>query len=52
MTRATLLALTVLLAGCGAKSGTVSGEASYDGQPIEEGQITFAAEDGLRVTGP
>jgi hypothetical protein len=34
------------IAGCGTKTATVSGEASYDGQPIEDGNITFLPEDG------
>lgn len=47
---ASLFALLLLLAGCGGDSGPkrhkVSGTASFDGQPIPEGDIQFLAADG------
>ena len=35
-----------LLAGCGASTATVSGEVTYDGQPVGDGYITFTPADG------
>jgi hypothetical protein len=35
-----------LLAGCGASEVTVSGEVTYDGQPVGDGYITFTPTDG------
>jgi hypothetical protein len=34
-----------LAAGCGSAAG-VSGEVTYDGQPVEDGRITFLPADG------
>ncbi len=44
----TLCAIFVLLAvvGCGEKIYTVSGTVSYDGKPVENGNIVFEAADG------
>jgi hypothetical protein len=51
--RATLLALAVLpAAGCSSPNGTVSGEVTYDGQPVTNGTVTFLPTDGKgAVTG-
>ena len=35
-----------LLPGCGASTATVSGEVTYDGQPVGDGYITFTPADG------
>jgi hypothetical protein len=43
------LALTCLAAlsvGCSNSGGTVTGEATYEGQPIERGYVTFTMVDG------
>lgn len=41
---------SILAAGCGGDSGPptvlVSGQVTLDGQPVEEGQIYFRAQDG------
>lgn len=34
------------LAGCGQSTGSVEGEVTYDGQPVENGTITFLPADG------
>jgi hypothetical protein len=45
--RATPLALiAVLLAGCGASSCRVTGEVTYEGDPVKKGTITFVPVDG------
>lgn len=51
---AALLGLAVILAGCsnssdGPRLYKVSGEATYDGQPIERGSIKFTKTDGGQV---
>lgn len=40
-----LLALACL-GGCGSKNGTVTGEVTYENEPIGEGYITFTPTDG------
>ncbi len=41
------VALVVLFAaGCGAEVGTVSGEVSYENQPVKKGYVTFSPADG------
>jgi hypothetical protein len=35
-----------LLSGCGPPMAAVSGEVTYDGQPVEDGYITFTPADG------
>lgn len=35
-----------LLAGCGQSTGTAEGEVTYEGQPVEKGQIAFLPADG------
>src|SRR5262249_59566164 len=42
--------LLLLAAGCGPGDGTVTGEVSYDGQPVGRGMITFAPADGQGPT--
>lgn len=54
--RAVVLAAVgaVLVVGCGDKSssmGTVSGEVTVDGKPLEEGNITFTAPNGKIYSG-
>jgi len=39
-----------LLAGCGQSSGTAEGEVTYEGQPVEKGQIMFLPADGKGPT--
>jgi hypothetical protein len=41
-----VVAAVGLLAGCGASTATVSGEVTYDGQPVGDGYITFTPADG------
>src|SRR2546421_11653224 len=41
-----LLAVTALLSGCGSPPATVSGEVSYEGQPVDKGYISFTPSDG------
>jgi hypothetical protein len=42
----------LLLAGCGPSLASVSGEVTYEGQPVTNGSITFAPADGKgQVTG-
>lgn len=46
-TRLWLVVLVVsLAAGCGDSSSTVTGEVTYDGQPVGDGMITFLPADG------
>ena len=40
------LLCSLAAAGCGAPSGTATGTASYNGQPIKRGAITFTPADG------
>src|SRR6516162_6805027 len=35
-----------LLPGCGSSTATVSGEVTYDGQPVGDGYVTFTPADG------
>lgn len=35
-----------LLTGCGPATSTVTGEVTYEGNPVEDGYITFAPVDG------
>ena len=44
--RATLLALWVLPLGCSRTDAALSGTVTYDGKPVENGQITFTPVDG------
>src|SRR5262245_59045431 len=51
MTRLRIVLLAAALAlpglsGCGARTATVSGEVTYDGQPVGDGSITLTPEDG------
>src|SRR5262245_8805828 len=47
MARALLAALTLLpLSGCGAGTATVTGDVTYDGQPVADGSITLRPADG------
>jgi hypothetical protein len=39
-------ALIALLSGCGSSQGTVSGEVTYEGQPVGNGYITFTPVGG------
>jgi hypothetical protein len=41
-----LLALAALVPGCGSNAGSVSGEVTYDGQPVGDGMISFLPADG------
>jgi hypothetical protein len=41
-----LAAAAGLLSGCGASTATVSGEVTYDGQPVGDGYISFTPSDG------
>lgn len=36
----------LVAAGCGGSSAVVSGQVTYDGQPVENGAITFQPADG------
>jgi hypothetical protein len=47
---AALAPLVVLLAGCGAGKGNVSGEVTFKGQPIPWGRITFLSEEGNKTS--
>ena len=38
--------------GCGRNEGTVQGTITYKGQPLTEGNVSFASEKGQVVTGP
>ena len=46
------IALSALLSGCdsGPKQYKVSGKVSYQGEPVAEGDIFFAASDGASAT--
>ncbi|HSQ56619.1 MAG TPA: hypothetical protein VLM40_12825 [Gemmata sp.] len=44
----TLLCTTLLLAGCGKSSGSVSGKVSYQGKALKGGSVSFVSEDGGR----
>jgi hypothetical protein len=41
-----LLSLVPLAAGCGRQTCTVTGQVTFDGQPIELGEISFVPVDG------
>jgi hypothetical protein len=41
-----LLALAALVPGCGSNAGSVSGEVTYEGQPVGDGMISFLPADG------
>ena len=43
---ATLAAAAGLLAGCGSSAANVSGDVTYEGQPVGDGYITFTPADG------
>ena len=43
-------ALLLAAAGCGGGDATVSGEVSYEGEPVTAGYITFAPADGKGPT--
>jgi len=46
-----LLVLAATFAGCGGDGlATVSGKVTLDGAPLENGEITFEAEDGTTAT--
>jgi hypothetical protein len=51
-----LLVLAGLLAGCGAKGPqrvAVSGTVTFDGQPVNDGQVVFTPQaDGMTAAGP
>ncbi len=38
--------------GCSRNEGTVQGTITYKGQPLTEGNVSFASEKGQVVTGP
>jgi len=38
--------LSLVLAGCGGPGTVVTGNITYEGQPVEKGQITFTPADG------
>jgi hypothetical protein len=40
------LVVALLAAGCGDSGATVSGEVSYDGQPVKSGYVSFTPADG------
>ncbi len=45
------LALVVsLIAGCGSGSASISGEVTYNGEPVGKGLITFLSADGKGAT--
>jgi hypothetical protein len=53
--RATVAAAVLFAAaGCGEGGGTVSGEVTYDGQPVKNGYVSFTPADGkgAAVGGP
>ena len=41
-----LFLATWFVAGCGTSLGTVTGEVTYEGEPVQEGWITFSPADG------
>ena len=43
---AALAAAAGLLSGCGGSAAAVSGEVTYEGQPVGDGHITFTPADG------
>jgi len=45
--------VVILALGCtrGPAVGTVNGEVTYDGQPVEDGHVTFTPVDGKGQTG-
>jgi hypothetical protein len=45
------LAITLALAGCGDGLTEVTGMVKYDGNPVEEGSITFTPVEGKTATG-
>jgi hypothetical protein len=47
-----LVACTVLLAavGCGGGGGSVSGDVTYEGEPVKDGYISFIPTDGRGQT--
>jgi hypothetical protein len=42
----TVLLILAALPGCSGSLGTLSGDVTYDGQPVGEGQIVFVPADG------
>lgn len=46
------LALLVAVAGCGPKTGTVSGKVTYKGEPLKGGNVIFASEKGQSLLAP
>ena len=44
------LTLTLLGLGCNSNAATVSGDVTFEGQPVEEGQIEFIPSDGKGQT--
>jgi len=47
-TRAAAVLGLVLLAGCGAREGNLTGAVTVDGQPLKRGTITFTPADGKK----
>jgi len=43
---AIILATACVLPGCGSAAATVSGEVTYEGQPVGDGYISFTPADG------
>jgi hypothetical protein len=41
-----LTAAVVGLSGCGSSTATISGQVTYEGQPVGDGYITFTPSDG------
>ena len=41
-----LAAAACVLPGCGSAAATVSGEVTYEGQPVGDGYISFTPADG------
>src|SRR5437870_135240 len=45
-----LALLVSLIPGCGSGSASISGEVTYNGEPVGDGSITFLAADGKGAT--
>src|SRR5437588_7475680 len=46
-----LILLTFFLPACGSNLSSISGEVSYDGQPVDNGRIEFLPADGKGTGG-
>jgi hypothetical protein len=44
--------LAIILAGCGPRTGQVSGTVSFNGKPVTSGTVTMVSVDGIPIQSP